>query len=68
MIQNSKNAILYRGRYIRRIIHCGWAAECYAVAWAAGGREVETWYGCLEKLLKQIAEDDAFYGKWRWLI
>ena len=77
MLKNtSKNAILYRGRYIRRLAGSGWGAECYIVVWAedAGERGVErivnaqTWYGCLAKLFAQIAYDDKFFGEYRWLI
>lgn len=71
MKSRSKNIILYRGRYIRRLVGSGWAAECYVVTWAKGPElcnEAQTWYGCLKKLFKQIAYDDKFFGERRWLV
>lgn len=64
MIKNSNNAMLYRGRYIRRIVNNGWAAESYAVSWSAGGSERTVWYGSLKKLLEHLDDTVRFFGRW----
>lgn len=73
LIQNSKNIIIYRGRYIRRLVGSGWGAECYIVCWIQEPdktitRSAEIFYGCLQKLFDQIKYDDKFFGDRRWLI
>lgn len=72
--QDSKNVILYRNRYIRRLVGSGWAAECYIVAFRNDTEfmritsRAQIWYGSLPVLFKQIAHDDKFFGARRFLI
>ena len=67
MIQIGKNAILYRGRYIRLMWSKVFGRE-YQIQWAYGGREIKYFNGSLKELMEQISETDKFFGKWRFLI
>ena len=68
MKQTSKNAIIYRGRWIRRAVGTGWAAECYIIAWAPGGSERTMWYGSLKRLIEHLDDTIKFFGRWDRLI
>lgn len=63
----SKNRILYKGRYIRRIALRGYP-PCYMVTWSEYGRESKAYYGSLTDLLKEIDDTVSFFGKWAYLI
>ncbi len=60
----SKIAILYRGRYIRRAVGTGWAAECYVVSWSEHSSERKMWYGSLKRLLDHLDDTVRFFGRW----
>lgn len=65
--QIARNAIYYRGRYIRRWYTKPFGYQ-YQVQWAYGGREVKMFDGTLKELMAEITETDRFFGKWRFLI
>lgn len=72
---SSNEAIIYQGRYIRRLVGPGWGDECYIVVWEEEALEdklvridSQIWNGTLEKLKAQIDYDDEFFGEYRWLI
>ena len=67
MIRNSKNVILYQGRYIRRLVH-GVNKNTYIIAWAEGGSERAVYTGDLKSLISQIEDTVLFFGKWEFLI
>ena len=78
MKQTSKNIILYRGRYIRRLVGPGWPKEAFIVTWIRTpglmdpndllAEQSEVGYCNLAVLLATIKQDDEFYGFQRWLI
>ena len=63
----SNNAILYRGRYIRRCIIAGKPVG-YVLSWAAYGSERALWRGSLAELLEHLDSTVRFFGKWDKLI
>lgn len=68
MVETSKNVIIYRGRWIRRAVGNGWAAESYIIAWPRGGSERDIWYGSLKALIRHLDETIKFFGHWERLI
>ena len=67
MKKSSKNMILYKGRYIRRMVINGHPYG-YVICWHGGSREREVWHGSLSELLARIDNTVAFFGKWAYLI
>ena len=67
MRMNSNNAILYRGRYIRRCIVAG-RPRGYVISWAAYGSERVMWNGSLAELIKHLDSTVRFFGRWDRLI
>lgn len=59
--------ILYKGRYIRRLVLNGKPAG-YIVAWSSGSSEREVFRGSLEELLARIDDTVKFFERWRFLI
>lgn len=64
---SSNNAILYRGRYIRRCIVAG-RPTGYVLSWAAYGSERAFWPGTLEELIRHLDSTVRFFGRWDRLI
>lgn len=65
--KSSNNFILYRGRYIRRLVH-GRVRDQYVVSWSQWGSEREVFTGKLMDLINRIEDTDLFFGEWRYLI
>lgn len=64
---SSNNAILYRGRYIRRCI-VNHRPVGYVIGWTAYGSERTFWPGTLEELIRHLDSTVKFFGKWDRLI
>ena len=59
--------ILYKGRYIRRLVLNG-KPSGYIIAWSSRSSDREVFRGSLDELINKIDDTVKFFGMWRFLI